>query len=258
LKLFYRKFGQGNPFLILHGLFGQCDNWQTQAKAIADKGFEVYIIDQRNHGLSPHDENFNYNAMSSDLHELITDLNYDKIILLGHSMGGKTAMKYAQDHSQKINKLIIADIAPKFYPPHHQKIIDALQAVDFGIIKSRKEASDILSRYIADLGTIQFLLKNIYWKTDSQLEWRFNLVSIINNIDNVGAEIEFSSISTNLNFRTLFIRGEKSDYINNSDISIIRNNFPDAEFVTIPGAGHWLHAEKPNEFLNEIIRFISE
>ena len=255
MQLFYRKYGQGTPLLILHGLFGQCDNWQTPAKALAEAGFEVYAIDQRNHGLSPHSEEFDYNVMSADLNELIDSLHLKKVILLGHSMGGKTALQFANDHPEKISKLIVADIAPKYYAPHQQDIIAALQEVNFSIIKSRKEAEEILSRYIADFSTKQFLLKNIYWKTETTLDWRFNLEVIARNIETVGREIEFTSVYTNEDFETLFIRGEKSKYVLDSDIPQIRETFPDASFVTVAGAGHWLHADKPKEFLEEILRF---
>lgn len=256
MKLFYRKYGTGKPIIILHGLFGQSDNWQTQAKNLAERGYEIYAVDQRNHGLSPHDDEFNYKAMSTDLYELINDLGLNKVIVIGHSMGGKTALQFAVDHPEKINKLIVADIAPKSYPPHHQQVFEALQAIDFSSIKTRKEADEMLSKHIADDGTKQFLLKNIYWKTDIRLDWRFNIKAIKENIDAIGAEIELPRVYTKNDFGALFIRGENSGYILDSDIPDIRNYFPDSEFVTVEGAGHWLHAEKPKKFLEEVIRFI--
>jgi len=249
LKLFFRKYGEGGiPVVILHGLFGQCDNWQTVARTLSEKGLEIYTVDQRNHGLSPHSEEFNYQLMSEDLYELISDLGFQKITLLGHSMGGKTALQFAADHPLKLDRLFVADISPRYYPPHHQQIIRALQAVDFNQIKSRKEAEAILSEYISESGTRQFLLKNIYWKTDSQLDWRFNLAAIIKNIEEIGSEIKFNRTYTRQDYETLFIRGEKSNYISDTDISDIRTHFPDASFETIEGAGHWLHADKPKEF----------
>jgi esterase len=256
MKLFYRKYGQGKPIIILHGLFGQCDNWQTQAKAFAEKGFEVYTVDQRNHGLSPHSDEFNYKVMSADLDELITDLGFNKAIVLGHSMGGKTVMQFAVDHPEKINKLVVADIAPKYLPPHQQDVLAALQSVDFSIIKTRREVEELLSQHLTDFGTKQFLLKNVFWKTDTQLDWRFNLKAIVKNIDEIGAEITFTKVYTKEDFDTLFIRGERSDYILDSDIPDIRSYFPDAYFATIEGAGHWLHADKPKEFVAEVLRFI--
>jgi len=256
MKLFYRKYGEGTPIIILHGLFGQCDNWQTQAKILAQNNIEVYAVDQRNHGLSPHSNEFNYKLMSEDLHELINSLGFQKVILLGHSMGGKTVLQFAVDHPQQISKLIVADMGIKYYHPHHQQVIAALQAVDFNVVKTRREAEEILGKYLPDFGTKQFLLKNIYWKTDTQLAWRFNLESIIKNIEQVGLESEFPRVYTKEDFEVMFIRGEKSKYILDSDIPGIRDYFPDAEFATIEGAGHWLHADKPKEFVAEVLRFI--
>jgi len=256
MQLFFRKYGQGKPIIILHGLFGQCDNWQTQAKLIAEQGFEVYTVDQRNHGLSPHDVSFNYKVMSADIEELIVAQGLKKVILLGHSMGGKTAMHFAIDYTEKVDKLIVVDIGIKYYPPHHAEVVEALKAVSIHQIKSRKEAEVILSKYINDVGTKQFLLKNIYWKTDSQLDWRFNLDVIEKNVHETGAEIESKKVYTNNDFKTLFIRGEKSNYILDADIPEIRTVFPDAEFSTIQDAAHWPHAENPKQFTDEIMRFI--
>lgn len=256
MKLFYRKYGQGKPLFIFHGLFGQCDNWQTIAKALGENGFEVYAVDQRNHGLSPHSDEFNYKVMSADLNELLADLGFDKASLLGHSMGGKTVLQFAVDHPEKISKLIVADIAPKYYAPHHEQVIAGLKEVDIDNIKTRKEADERLSKHITDSGTKQFLLKNIYWKTDTQLAWRFNFETIVKNIEEVGLEIEFNKVYTKKDFDALFIRGSKSKYILDSDIPEIRNNLPDAEFMTVDGAGHWLHADKPKEFMEAILNFL--
>jgi len=161
MKLFYRKSGQGQALIILHGLFGQSDNWNTLAKQFADEGFEVYTVDQRNHGLSPHSDEWNYKVMSNDILELIKENDLQKVILLGHSMGGKTAMQFAVDHCELLDKLIVADMAPRHYPLHHQSVLEGLQAVDFNLVKIRKEVEVVLSKYIPDFGTKQFLLKNL-------------------------------------------------------------------------------------------------
>lgn len=253
MKLFYRKFGKGQPLLILHGLFGQSDNWNTLAKQFSEQGFEVYTIDQRNHGLSPHSTTWNYQSMSADIEELMGDLLIEKCILLGHSMGGKTAMQFALDHPHLLDKLIVADMAPKYYPPHHQAVIQGLQAVDFTKIKNRKEAEDILSIYIDDIGTKQFLLKNIFWKDDGIMDWRFNLNVIAEQIENMGKPIETDHPCE---VPTLFIRGEKSLYIEDSDLGLIQDIFPRSYVETIKDAGHWVHAEKPKEFFNVVLDFI--
>ncbi|MGZ4049744.1 MAG: alpha/beta fold hydrolase [Bacteroidia bacterium] len=253
MKLFYRKSGQGQPLIIIHGLFGQSDNWNTLAKQFAEKNLEVYVVDARNHGLSPKSEVWNYKAMSEDILELIIDNNLHNVILLGHSMGGKIAMQFAIDHPEYLDKLIVADIAPKQYSPQHKSVIEGLLAVDFNIVKTRKEVDDILSKYISDYGTKQFLLKNIYWKDDGQLDWRFNLKVIVEQNNNVGEAISANKISE---VETLFIRGEYGNYILDEDISLIREIFPRSMLETIKGAGHWVHAEKPKEFFDCVMGFI--
>jgi esterase len=254
MKLFYRKFGEGQPFIILHGLFGQSDNWNTFAKQISEEGYEVYTVDQRNHGLSPHSTTWDYHSMSSDIEQLMASLQLKKCILLGHSMGGKTAMQFALEHSGLLDKLIVADISPRYYLPHHKAVLQGLQAVDFKIIKTRKEAEHILSQYINDNGTRQFLLKNIYWKTNGEMDWRFNLDIINKEIENVGKAIQADD---HCEIPTLFIRGERSDYILDSDLELIKEIFPRSYIETIPNAGHWIHAEQPQSFLKCIMDFIT-
>lgn len=253
MKLYYRKLGQGQPLIILHGLFGQSDNWNSLAKQFSENGFEVYTVDQRNHGLSPHDDVWNYKSMSEDILELINDNQLQNVILLGHSMGGKTVMQFAIDHPQYIDKLIVVDIAPKYYPQHHQSVLNALQAVDFSVVKTRREVEDILSQYLTDFGTKQFLLKNIYWKYDGTLSWRFNLNVIAQQIENVG---EATPVDNVCDVPTLFLRGEKSHYILDEDIDMIQEIFPRTMLETIKDAGHWVHAENPIAFFECVMNFI--
>ncbi len=253
MELAFRKFGSGQPLLILHGLFGQSDNWNTLAKRFADASFEVYAIDQRNHGLSPHSDEFTYDAMADDIHEFIDKHNLQKPILLGHSMGGKTAMYFALKHKNVLDKLIVADMSPRSYPPHHDEVLDALNAVDFSKISTRKEAEEILSKYISDFGTKQFLLKNIYWKENStQMDWRFNLSAITKNYNNILAAVPEGISDVN----TLFIKGEKSNYITDIDIPEIEKRFPNYQLDIISNAGHWVHAEQPTVFYDDVISFI--
>ncbi len=253
MKLFYRKYGSGQPLIILHGLFGQSDNWNTLSKQFSENGFEVFIVDLRNHGLSPHSNDWNYKVMSEDVLELMSENNLQNVVLLGHSMGGKVAMQFAIDNASILDKLIVVDISPKYYPLHHQSVLEALQAIDFNFIKTRREAEEVLNKYISDFGTKQFLLKNIYWKEDGQLAWRFNLSVIVKNIENVG---EATPTEKSCDTPTLFIRGEKSNYILDTDINLIQDTFPRSMLETIPNAGHWVHAEKPKEFFDCVINFI--
>ncbi|MCE3280370.1 MAG: alpha/beta hydrolase fold containing protein [Bacteroidetes bacterium] len=253
MKLHFRKFGQGQPMIILHGLFGQSDNWNSLGKQFAESGFEVYVVDQRNHGLSPHSDEWSFQFMSDDLAELIKDNNLRNVILIGHSLGGKTVMLYTLQNPSRVDKLIVADIAPKYYPPHHQSVLAGLNAVDFNTVKTRREAEDILTAHLPDFGTRQFLLKNIYWKEDGKLDWRFNLKVISENMENVGADIPQSD---SVDVPALFIRGANSNYILDEDIDTIQELFPRMMLGTIEGAGHWVHAEKPKEFFESVINFV--
>ena len=253
MKLFYRKFGQGKPLIILHGLFGQSDNWNTLAKQFAENGFEVYTVDLRNHGLSPHNEVWNYQVMSDDILELVNDNNLQNIILLGHSMGGKVAMQFAIQHQELLDKLVVIDIAPKYYPQRNKEVLMALNAVNLATVKTRKEIETVLSKYITDFGTRQFLLKNIFWKENTDLDWRFNLKVITTEFENTGEATPVGIICAT---PALFIRGAESNYILDEDLTSIQDIFPNSILETIANAGHWVHAEKPKEFFECVMNFI--
>lgn len=254
LDLAYREYGTGQPLIILHGLFGQSDNWNSLSKLFAEKGFRVFTVDQRNHGLSPHSDEWTYEAMAKDLLQFINSHQLQKPILLGHSMGGKTVMFFEVMFPGVSDKSIVVDIAPRAYTPHHDEVLTALNAVDFDTITARKEAEDILSHYINDFGTKQFLLKNIYWRTDDskKMAWRFNLKTITENYNNVGVAVPVGLSESN----TLFIRGEKSKYIQDEDLALIEKLFPNYSLKTISNAGHWVHAEQPQAFYQSVIEFI--
>jgi len=243
--------GSGQPLLILHGFLGMSDNWKTLGNKYAEN-FEVHLIDQRNHGRSFHSEEFSYDLMVNDLKKYIDTHKLENCILLGHSMGGKTAMQFAITHPQLIHKLIIADIAPKTYPAHHQYILKALSEVDFTIQKSRKEIEAILTNYIQEPGVIQFLMKNIYRKEKTVLAYRFNLEVLLNKYHEVVTS--FQSTNT-FNGPTLFLKGANSNYISPDDIITIKRNFSNASIEEISDSGHWLHAEQPQEFYQKTIRF---
>lgn len=251
MELNYKKLGEGEPLIILHGLFGSLDNWMTLAKTLAEK-FEVFIVDARNHGNSPHSDEFNYEIMADDLYEFIIQNQIIDPIILGHSMGGKTAMQFAMNYPTKLSKLIVADIAPKAYPVHHAGILEGMFSLNFNIIKTRKAADDKLSESIADFSTRQFLLKSLYWSDKETLAWKFNLPVINKNIEIIGKELnnvnEFDK-------PTLFIRGNKSNYILESDSDSIKNIFPKAEIISM-NSGHWLHAENPSAFLQILNSFL--
>jgi len=246
--------GQGQAFVILHGFLGMSDNWKTHGKKLSDLGFEVHLIDQRNHGSSFWDDAFSYEVMVEDLKHYCEVHNLSNIILLGHSMGGKTAMLFATEYPELVSKLIVADISPRFYPIHHETILAGLNALDFDIIKGRNEADEVLSNYITDFGTRQFLLKNLYWKEKGQLALRMNLNALTKNVAEVGEALPYEA---KFEKDTLFLRGEKSNYIISQDESLIFKHFPKAKIETIANAGHWLHAENPNGFFAALTNFVA-
>lgn len=253
MQLNYKKLGTGQPFIIIHGLFGSLDNWMSFAKAMAEN-YEVFLVDARNHGQSPHSEVFNYKIMADDIYEFLMEHSLDNVIILGHSMGGKIAMQFALNYPQKIDKLIVVDIAPKSYPIHHDEIIKGLKSLNFNVIKTRSEADEKLAEYIPILAVRQFLLKNLYWKEKEQLAFRFNLATIANNISEIGV----ATITNGNQFSkpTLFIRGEHSNYILDGDLEEITALFINSKLETIKNAGHWIHAEQPIQFLNCIKMFM--
>jgi len=249
----FKKFGEGSDTLIiLHGLFGSLDNWQSIAQ-IFSQDFTVYILDQRNHGKSPHYDEHNYTLMAKDLNEFMTNQNIEKAHLLGHSMGGKTVMQFAVDFPHKLEKLIVADIAPKYYAPHHQQIIKALLSVDFSKVKNRKEVGDVLAEHINELGVQQFLLKGLTWETKQKMKWKFNLKALSSEIENIGEALDGHVYFTN---PVLFLKGENSDYIKDDDLELIEECFPVSELVQIDNAGHWLHAENQKDFVHEVLTFL--
>jgi pimeloyl-ACP methyl ester carboxylesterase len=246
--------GEGKPFIILHGFLGMGDNWKTLAKQFSNLGFQVHLVDQRNHGRSFHDSEFNYEMLAADLKQYCSHHTINNMVLLGHSMGGKTAMLFAALYPELISKLIVADISPRFYPVHHDAIMEGLCSLNFEEISSRKEAEIQLSNYVSDAGTRQFLLKNIYRISPSVLGLRINLKVLKTNVSEVG-----EALPSNLNFQkdTLFLRGDKSEYISTQDEALIKHQFPTAVVKTISNAGHWLHAENPVEFFNSVCSFIT-
>lgn len=244
--------GNGKPFVILHGFLGMSDNWKTLGTQFSEVGYEVHMLDLRNHGKSFHSNDFSYQDMANDVKDYCEFHKLENILLLGHSMGGKTAMLLATLHPQLIEKLIIADIGPKFYPQHHQTILEGLNAVDFSKQPSRSDVEDIVSQYISDFGTRQFLLKSLYWKEKEQLAFRFNLEVFNTKIEEIGKALPSEN---KFEKPTLFLRGSKSNYILDEDFETIHNHFPNVKIATISNAGHWLHAENPSDFYQQTKAF---
>jgi pimeloyl-ACP methyl ester carboxylesterase len=246
--------GKGAPLLILHGYFGMSDNWKVLGNKFAEN-FEVHLIDQRNHGRSFHCDEFDYELLVEDLYNYMEAHKLARINLLGHSMGGKVAMLFAVTFPELVEKLVVADISPKYYAPHHEYILAALNEVNFSLHNTRKKVEDVLKIHIQDPGVIQFLLKNVYWKSKGKLAFRFNLNSLTINNSEVG---EALPSFTHFDGPTLFLRGENSTYISKADEPLIEAHFFNATIVTVKNAGHWLHAENPTQFYIEVVSFLQE
>jgi len=261
MELFFKKYGEGPPLIIIHGLYGSSDNWVSIGRQLA-KNFEVFLIDQRNHGKSPHSPYHNYELLKEDLREFMDQQSIEKAIIIGHSMGGKTAMFFAADYPERVSHLIIADISPKSYKTTnssqllaHTTIIKAMFNLDFYGITSRQEIDDILAKSIPENRIRQFLLKNVKRTKDNEYSWNLNIRAIRNELPNIMYGLD--EIQTEITgFPILFIKGGNSDYILEDDKKEIKKIFPFADIETILNAGHWLHAEQPELFLKTIEDFI--
>jgi pimeloyl-ACP methyl ester carboxylesterase len=246
--------GEGAPLIILHGYFGMSDNWKSLGNRFSEN-FQTHIIDQRNHGRSFHSTNFSYEYLVEDLVNYVEHHNLKNIIVLGHSMGGKTAMLFAVKYPTLVAKLIIVDIAPKYYQPHHYDILKALNSVDFSIQNTRKLVDEKISELIFDPVTRAFLLKNVFWKEKGVLGYRFNLQALTKNNEEVGKALPSFTFFHN---KTLFLAGGDSHYIKKKDIPLIKKHFPDVSIQTIPNVGHWLHAESPEIFYELVMNFLKK
>ncbi|NOZ48120.1 MAG: alpha/beta fold hydrolase [Chlorobi bacterium] len=268
MKLFYRKFGEGPTLIIIHGLYGASDNWVSIGKMLASN-FEVFIIDQRNHGRSPHSENHNYKLMKNDLLEFMDEHFIEQAIIMGHSMGGKTAMYFALEHPERILSLIIIDIAPKTYNISEKKqntidhsiIINSMMEVDFSNISSREEVDNKLCENIPSKKVRQFLLKNLHRNKDNSFEWSINIKALQEHMNVILEGIDERKIADGkeiTGFPILFIKGALSNYIEEKDYTAIRAIFPYADIKIIENAGHWLHAEQPEKLVRIIKEFVLE
>jgi pimeloyl-ACP methyl ester carboxylesterase len=245
--------GKGEPLLILHGYFGMSDNWRGLGLKFAEH-YEVHLIDQRNHGRSFHEDDFDYELLAEDLHHYIEHYKLQNVNIIGHSMGGKVAMLFSVTYPEFVKKLVVADISPKYYTPHHEIILEALNTVDFSIQNTRKKVEELLKIYIQEPGVLQFLLKNVYWKNKEELAFRFNLSSLTINNSEVGQALPSF---THFDNPTLFVRGENSDYVKDEEEHLIEAHFSNYKIVTVKNAGHWLHSENPEQFFTEVSSFLS-
>jgi esterase len=269
MKLFFRKYGEGPPLIIVHGLYGASDNWITVARELADH-YEVFIIDQRNHGKSPHSDEHNYMLLKNDLLDFMNEQGIKRAILLGHSMGGKTIMYFAADYPERVQAMIVVDISPRSYKsldqpaPHtldHMNIIQAMMNIDLAKAESRMDIDMMLADTVKSKRVRQFLLKNIQRKDQNKFFWKINLpalhLALPGILDGLDPE-KFRKTGGVTGFPVLFIKGANSDYITDIDFPVINTIFPAAEIVTIKNSGHWVHAEQPELFIKNIKYFLGE
>lgn len=257
MQLHYKILGQGQPLILLHGLFGSADNWGAVAKHFSQH-YQTISVDLRNHGRSPHSDSQTYSDMAEDIIELCNTLNLESIHLLGHSLGGKTAMQFATQFPERVDKLMIVDMAMRAYADEHTHLIDAMMAVDLSTIQSRTEADQALRSTVPNILVRQFLLMNLVKsdannKSDNALQWRINLAALKANCPAMRQAV---CESAQYDKPCLFIRGERSDYVQDDDVAQIKNHFTKAQFASLP-TNHWVHAEQPQAFSEVVEQFLT-
>ncbi|MBN1414395.1 MAG: alpha/beta fold hydrolase [Bacteroidales bacterium] len=267
MELFYRKLGKGKPLVVLHGLYGSSDNWYTLGKQLAQER-EVYLVDLRNHGRSPHHPEHSYGAMRDDLHEFLVQHSLFKPVLMGHSMGGRVAMFFASMHPKLIEKLIVTDISPCSYNTEdhlseiqqHKTIIQALRSIDISHLSARSDADIQLAKTIKSSVIRQFLLKNLKAEGHKNFRWCLNLPALEKNLQEIllGIDIIGRPSESQMDFPALFIRGQLSGYIKEKDMDCIHHFFKNATIITISNASHWVHAEEPGRFMVAVKEFLEK
>ncbi len=253
MALNYKVSGTGSPLIILHGLLGSLDNWQSHARSLSET-YKVYIVDQRNHGRSPHFDEHSYALMAEDLKGFMDEQGIDKAMLLGHSMGGKTVLEFANHYPQMVEKLIMADISPREYHWNYDSIFAAIRHVKLDQVENRSDAEQMLGEKIDEPSMLQFLMKSLERNADGSYEWKMNVDVLERDFPEVIKGIE---LQDSYPFPTLVIRGGKSKYVQEEDLELLKQHFPKLEVVTLANAGHWLHAEAPKEFLEAVQEFLA-
>lgn len=260
VRLHHRITGEGPPLVLLHGLFGSLENLGGVNQRLQDS-WQIHGLDLRNHGRSPHAPTMDYPAMADDVVAYLDDQGIDRACLLGHSMGGKTAMQVALHHPERVEKLIVADIAPVTYHPRHDAILEGMNSLDLGAIHSRSDADRALAEYVETPEIRMFLLKNLVRVPDSEkadntdtFRWRLNLGVINECYQNLA---DAPAGDGPFEGPVLFIKGSESAYIQQKHHERIKTLFPEARIEEIEGTDHWLHAEKPDEFARLCREFLT-
>jgi pimeloyl-ACP methyl ester carboxylesterase len=255
MDLFYNQYGEsGPPLLILHGLLGSNGNWHTLSRTAFSETAQVYAVDQRNHGRSPHTDRIDYPSMAADARAFLDENGLAPAHLLGHSMGGKTAMQTALEYPDRVGRLIVVDMAPRAYPPQHTTILKALDRIDPSTYDSREAIDDALAADVPSWPIRQFLLKNLHYDGE-QYRWTMNLKAIRAHYDDIRAAI---SSDSSFEGPALFVRGGQSDYVQDEDWTAIQSLFPNAELRTVEEAGHWVHADAPEALSDIVTDFLME
>jgi esterase len=252
MDLHFKEYGAGAPVVILHGLFGSLNNWHSHATALGER-FHVFTLDQRNHGSSGHSPEMNYALMADDLHEFIRKHGIAPAMVVGHSMGGRTAMQHALTFPDEVQKVVVVDMHPHADPPVHIPIFNALSSVDFSRVGSRDDVERMLAPSITDSAVLQLLLTNLKREENGSYRWKISLEGIRNNYD---ALIGPVTVDGRFEGPSLFLTGGKSTLVKPSDHPGILSLFPRAEFVEIPEAGHWVQADAPEEFRSVVMEFL--
>lgn len=250
--LHFRSFGEGYPLIVLHGLFGSLDNWYTIGKKLSNR-YQVYLVDLRNHGRSPHYESHTYDDLANDLYIFMHERHLDCAHIMGHSMGGTTAMQFSAQRSDMVNKLIVVDIAPRDYEPRHDAIFQAFKAADPSRFSRRKDIDEALKTYLPDYAVRQYILKNITRDKEKNFRWKFNVQAIR---ENYRAIISGPQIEKAIPKPTLFVKGGRSSYITDEDTTKMEKMFPNMQLETIPGATHWVHADAPDLLIRTVRKFL--
>jgi esterase len=253
MNLHFEVVGEGRPVVILHGLLGSADNWRSMSRRLGAH-YQVFAVDLRNHGRSPHSDVLDYDVMAADVWEFIEQQALRHIMLLGHSMGGKVAMQFAVDHPEQVDRLIVADTAPKAYEPSQRYLLKAMRSLDLSRYKSFADVGAALAPEVSSESLRQFLIKNLARDEDGHLRWKMHLEAIDRNYDKLLGGL---AVERSFNKPTLFIRGGRSNYIEDDDALLIRQMFPQAEIVTLPEAGHWVHVDQPEEFFQTVLNFLN-
>lgn len=255
MELAYQDIGEGEPIVILHGLFGAAKNWNSIAKQMARK-YRILTVDLRNHGKSPWTETMSYVEMAQDLVAFLDQRGLDKATIVGHSMGGKVAMTTALKFADRVERLVVADMAPvKYKNMVFKTYVEKLQSIDLSKVSKRSDVDPLISDVVESPAVRAFLLGNLE-NTEDGLKWMVNLETLGREMDKI-AGVPALRMDVKYSGQTLFVSGANSDYVQPSHHQLIKHLFPNVEFKVVEGAGHWVHAEKPHEFMAVLSDFVS-